>query len=89
MKVSLSTILNAVCLSFGLIASREPIWIPVVGLVVSLIATTTRYWVASDRLGRAVKTSIILKGVFALIGFVAMFSQITAVGLTIYWLLTS
>lgn len=89
MKVSLSTILNAVCLSFGLIASREPIWIPVVGLVASLIATLTQSWVASDRVGTAMKTSIILKGVLAVIGFVAMLSQITAVGLTIYWLFTS
>lgn len=88
MKISLSAIFNAVCLSFGLIANREPIWIPVIGLVASLIATATRSWVASDRLGTAVKTSIIFKGVLALVGFVAILSQITAVGLTIYWLFT-
>lgn len=88
MRISLATILNSICIGIGLLLSRGPLWIPILGLAASLIATLTKEWVASDRMGTAVAASMIIKTIFALIGFIAMLSQLSALGLIGYWLLT-
>jgi hypothetical protein len=88
MRISLATILNSICIGIGLLWSRGPLWIPILGLAMSLITTLTKEWVASDRIGTAVSVSIIIKAIFALIGFIAMLSQLSALGLIGYWLLT-
>jgi phosphatidylglycerophosphate synthase len=86
MKISLSTILNAVCIMIGSAIGGDYLWIPILGLTASVITSYTKEWATSDKLGRNVRFGIFLKFAISLIGLIAIISQVVAIGLIVYWL---
>ena len=86
MRLTSSLVISAVTLLVGLWARAPFVWLPVTVLLASVIELFTRSWVTSDRLGRAVTLSVLLKFSFALIGFYAMVGQVICVGLLGFWI---
>jgi hypothetical protein len=86
MRLSTSILINAICLIIGILLKEGFLWIPISGLIASLIEVNMRKWVSSDRLGSAIKINVILKFGLSLIGFYSLLSQIACVGVLLYWL---
>jgi hypothetical protein len=85
MKINLTVIISGLTLLLGLVFGQPYLWVPVSVLLAGLVDLFTRSWVASNRLGRAVTLSVLLKFLLALIGFYAMIGQVACVGLVLWW----
>ncbi len=85
MKLNTAVIIAGITLLLGIGFNQSQLWIPLTVLIAGIIDLFTRRWVASDRLGRAVTLSALLKFSMAFVGFYAMFGQIVCVGLIMWW----
>jgi len=85
MKLNTALIISALTLILGLVFSKSYIILPLSIMIASIIDLFTRQWVASNRLGSMANTSVILKGLFALIGFYAMIGQLICIWLLVKW----
>ncbi|MDO8676043.1 MAG: hypothetical protein Q7K16_00045 [Candidatus Azambacteria bacterium] len=85
MKINLVIIISALVLLLGFFTDQSYLWIPVTVLIAGIVDLFTRRWVSSDKLGSAQSLSVIMKFVFALIGFYAMIGQVVCIGLLIWW----
>ena len=88
MRLTTSLIITAVCSIIGTIWVKQYLLLPYSGLVASAVDLLTRKWVSSNRLGRAVRISMILKFTLSIIGFYAILAQFACVGLLVYWIAT-
>jgi len=84
-RISLAIIISLLTSIIGLIFSKSNIWIPFSFLIASVIELTTRRWVVSERLGSWANISIMLKFLFALIGFYALIGQLICIGILFWW----
>lgn len=85
MKINLAIIISVLVLLLGFFKDQPYLWIPMTVLIAGMVDLFTRRWVSSDKLGSAQSLSVILKFVFALIGFYAMIGQVVCIGLLIWW----
>ncbi len=85
MRIRLAIIISLLTSIIGVIFSKSYILIPFSFLIASIIELPTRRWVASERLGRWTSASMIVKFLFALIGFYALIGQIVCVIFIIWW----
>lgn len=85
MKLNTALVISVITLILGLIFSKPNIFLPVSIVIASIIDLYTRKWVASNRIGSMIKTSVLLKGLFAIIGFYAMAGQFICLFLLIKW----
>lgn len=85
MKINLAIIISLLILLTGFFFDQPYLWIPLSVLSAGIIDLFTRQWVASDKLGSARNLSVIVKFIFALIGFYAMIGQIVCIGLVLWW----
>ena len=85
MKLNTAVIISGITLLLGIGFSQPYLWVPLTVLIAGIIDLFTRKWVASDRLGRALRLSVFLKFFFSLIGFYGMLGQVACVGLILWW----
>lgn len=85
MKLNTALVISVITLILGLIFSKPNIFIPVSIVIASIIDLYTRKWVASNMIGGMIKTSVLLKGLFAVIGFYAMVGQLICIFLLVKW----
>ena len=85
MKLNFSILTSLAVLLVGFFSKQPYLWIPLSVLAAGFFDLFTRSWILSDKLGRAIKLSVLLKSFFALIGFYAMLGQIACVGLVVWW----
>lgn len=85
MKITTSIIISAVTLLVGYFFDQTYLWLPLTVLIAGIVEGRTRQWVASNRLGSSTTISVLLKFVFAVIGFYAMIGQVACIGLIIIW----
>lgn len=85
MKMNLSLIVSLVTFLTALIFSKNPSWLPLSIVIASLVSAQTNGWVASDRLGTAVRLSVYLKFLFSLIGLYSLIGIFVCVILLIKW----
>ena len=85
MRISLAIIISLLTSIIGVIFSKSYIWIPFSFLIASIIELPTRRWVASERLGSWTSVSMIVKFLFALIGFYTLIGQLICIGILFWW----
>lgn len=85
MRLTSAFVVSISTLAIGAVFAKPLLWIPGTVFVAALIDSFTRQWVASSALGAAQTASVILKFVFALIGFYAMLGQIACIAVLIFW----
>ena len=85
-RLTTAIVINGLCAIPGVVWLFEFWWVPVSGLLAGLIELPTRDWLASDRLGTARGLSVIVKFLFALIGFYALITQLASIALVVYWI---
>jgi hypothetical protein len=85
MKFNSAIIISALTLLLGFFFEQPFLWIPLSVLIAGFIDLFTRQWVMSGRVGQMQRLSMILKSMFALIGFYATIGQVICVGLIIWW----
>lgn len=85
MKLNTALVISAITLILGLVFSKAYILLPVSVVIASIIDIFTRQWVVSDRVGSMLKISILLKVLFAGIGFYAMLGQFLCIWLLGEW----
>lgn len=85
MKLNTATAVAGATILVGFFSKQPYLWIPLSVLIAGLTDLFTRQWVMSNRLGSARNLSVLLKSLFALIGFYAMVGQVVCVGLIIWW----
>jgi hypothetical protein len=87
MQPSSALVVTALCAACGTIAGYPHLWLPYTGVAASVMTVFTHSWVVSDRLGRWVPVSVLLKSALAVIGLYALLAQFACVGLGMYWAL--
>jgi len=85
--MTLSLIITLVVGIIGFIFAKDFLWIPISGLVASIIDKYVRNWVQSGKLGIAVNISTLIKFVLSLIMLYATLSMIAAIVLLFVWFL--
>lgn len=85
MKVNSAMLISLPVLLLGYFLNQPHTWIPFTVLLASAVDLLTRKWVSSDKIGTARNLSILVKGLFGLIGFYAMLGQIICLGLVFWW----
>lgn len=88
MRLNTALVISAITLIVGLIFGEAHLWIPISILIAAVIDLLTRQWYSSNAVGEWVAFSIILKFIFALVGFYATVGQLVCVGLLGWWLFT-
>ena len=88
MRLNTSIVISAATLIVGLIFGEGHLWIPISILVAATIDLLTRQWYSSNAVGEWAAFSIVLKFVFALVGFYATVGQRACLGLMGWWLFT-
>ena len=85
MRISIAVAISAFTLVLGFYFKQLYLWLPLSVMMAGLIDLFTRQWVMSDKLGRARTLSVLLKFIFALIGFYAMIGQVFCVAMIVWW----
>jgi len=86
MKFNSAIVISLLVSAIGFFFGQTHLWIPLSVLMAGVIDLFTRQWIISDKLGRAVIFSTLLKFVLALVGFYAMLGQIACLALIFYWI---
>jgi len=85
MKINSIILIALLTLFLGFFFNQHYLWIPLSILVAGFVQLFTRHWVASDELGMWIKTSALLKFLFASISFLGMLGQVVCAGLIFWW----
>jgi hypothetical protein len=85
MRVTPSLLVCTALSLWGLVGGHSFTWIPVSGLVASLLSIQTRDWCGSDQLGSLRTMSRLLKFALILVGAYALLSIPACVVLAIMW----
>jgi hypothetical protein len=87
MRLNTALVISSITLTVGFIFREAHLWIPVSIMIAALIDLLTRPWYGSNAMGEWVGLSIVLKFIFALVGFYATIGQLVCMGLFAWWLI--